>query len=474
MPVSSTHPEYDAHIMRWALVRDVVNSRVKQYIKDVDINDPFRNKRYKDDAQFTNFTGRTKHGLLGAIFRKNVSSVLPLPIAYLEEDATGTGMSLTKLAQEVSGEILQSARYGLLVDYPASQNGLTAAEVADMNLAARISRYTAESIINWYIEIVNGIPTLTLVVLKECTSVLGEDGFEWREQTQYRVLRMIEGTYVQLLYNEREELINMYEPLQSNGQKWDKIPFVFVGAEDNDASIDAAPLYDLAMLNIGHLRNSADYEESTHITGQPTLIINTSMSTEEFNAANPNGVVIGARRGHNLGESGSAQFLQASPNQLADTAMSRKEQQAIMLGARLITPTSANETVDAARMRHSGETSVLEVIAHNVEHALIKCCEYALAFMGDSSQAEEIDITVNTEFFDSPLDPNLVMAQLQLYNNGIIAKSDIRDELRRHGALDESRTDEDIDAEVDTDTGSDPGFSFLPNPEPQVPNGGSQ
>lgn len=467
MTVSSTHPSYDEHVLRWQLVRDVVNSNVKQYIKPVDPSDPTRNTRYRDDAQFTNFTGRTKNGLVGAVFRKNVSVDLPLPIQYLKWDSTGYGTTMSKLAQEVTGEVLQSGRYGLLVDYPASRDGLTAEEVANLNLAARIVRYKAESIINWHITIDNGLPTLSLVVLKEFTFKLQDDGFTWDKEVQYRVLQMSDGRYVQSLYNEQEELVNIYEPRKSDGSFWEFIPFVFVGAEDNDEIIDPAPLYDLAMLNIGHLRNSADYEESVHITGQPTLIVSTSLSTEEFAAANPGGVIIGARRGHNLGEGGSAQFLQASPNQLADEAMRRKEEQAVMIGARLITPAAQNETVDAARMRHSGETSVLQIIAQNVEDALIKCCEYALMFMSVNTSDESIEVEVNKEFFDSPLDPNMVMAQLQLFNNGIIAKQDVRKLLRQHGTIDEERTDEEIDSDVDIGIGSDPGTNFLfpSNPE---------
>lgn len=461
MSVSSTHPDYDKNIGRWVLVRDVVNSHVKTYIKNVDDSDLRRNERYKDDAQFTNFTARTKHGLVGAMFRKDLVVDLPTPILYLEKDSTGFGTTLTKLAQEVTGEVLQSGRYGLLVDYPASQDGLTVDEVANLNLSARIYRYKTESIINWQTRIENGIPVLSLVVLKEWSSDLGDDGFTWIAVCHYRVLRLVEGVYVQTLFNEDQEVINEYIPRQRDGSAWGFIPFVFVGSEDNDSDIDVAPLYDLSQLNIGHLRNSADYEESVHITGQPTLIISTDLSAEQFKDANPNGVKIGARRGHNLGSNGRGEFLQAAPNQLADVAMQRKEQQAVMIGARLITPTTINETATAALMRHTGETSVLALIAQNVEDALTKCLDYALLFMGDESQSEDIDITVNKEFFDKVLDPQMLMAQLQLFNNGIVAKEDLRVILRNHGAIPEDRTDEDIDADVDNDIGSDPGLDFL-------------
>lgn len=448
MAVNSTHPQYDSHVGRWTLVRDVVNSDVKQYIKDVDSSDRKRNERYKDDARLTNFTNRTKAGLVGAVFRKDVEIALPASIEYLQLDATGNKLPLEKLSQEITGEVLQAGRYGLLVDFPASEDGLTAAEVANMNLKARINKYKAESIINWQCTIENGTHMLTLVVLLETVDSIADDGFTWQQETQYRVLRLVEGVYVQELYNERDELIHQYVPRDFAGQSWEFIPFVFVGAEDNDAEVDSSPLYDLAQLNIGHLRNSADYEESVHVTGQPTLIISTNMSGEEFKAANPNGVQIGARRGHNLGPGGTANMLQPSPNQLADVAMQRKEEQAVMTGARLVTQAGSNETAEAARIKHSGENSVLATIVQNVNHAMNQCLQWANRFMSNDVPSEEIEFNINTQFFDVTLDPQMIMAQLQLFNNGIIATQDIRHSLRKTGTIKADRTDEDIDEDV--------------------------
>ena len=249
-------------------------------------------------------------------------------------------------------------------------------------------------------------------------------------------------------------MIDQSIPTDAKGQTWDYIPFVFIGSEDNDSDIDPIPLYDLAALNVGHLRNSADYEESVHIVGQPTLVITSELSMEQFKAANPNGVLIGSRKGINLGIGGKAEFLQAAPNQLADTAMSRKEEQAIMVGARLIAHQLDRETATAAKMRHSGETSILETISNNVEQALELCCAYVARFMSgivykdNESGFEEIDIELNNQFFDKDLDPNLVMASIQLLLNRVVATSDVRQQLRAYGLINQERTDEEIDAEI--------------------------
>jgi len=448
MTVSTEREEYCKNEKKWKLVRDVTESNVTSYIRDVDKRDPDRNIRYKNDAQFTNFTSRTKSGLVGAVFRKDLVVDLPSDIEYVRDDATGFKVSLSKLAQKITGEVLITGRYGLLVDYPASEDGLTAQEVSDMDLRARIYTYSAESIINWQVKLVNGSPKLLLVVLKECVNDLSDDGFTWVENHQYRVLRMVNGGYTQSIYDKDEELIDVMIPRDKNGNAWDYIPFVFVGSEDNDSEIDSIPLYDLANLNIGHLKNSADYEESVFLVGQPTLVIGTEMSSEQFKDANPGGVLFGSRRGLNLGVAGHANLLQAAPNQLADVAMQRKEEQAVMMGARLVMVQADRETAVAARMRHSGETSILSTIAHNVQDALIQCMKFLNRFMSGQDSLDGVHLVINDHFFDENVDPNALMAQIQLFNSKIIAKSDIRQYLRATGVVEETRNDDEIEADI--------------------------
>ena len=56
--------------------------------------------------------------------------------------------------------------------------------------------------------------------------------------------------------------------MRSSGKVFDRIPFEFIGAENNDSTVDDAPLWPLAYLNLHHFRNSADYEDSVFLIGQ--------------------------------------------------------------------------------------------------------------------------------------------------------------------------------------------------------------
>jgi hypothetical protein len=100
-------------------------------------------------------------------------------------------------------------------------------------------------------------------VLQESVDVDTDDGFGSEKVTQYRVLRLDEtGAYTQEVWQESSSqtamIIPSFTPLNGAGQPWRIIPFHFLGSENNDTSIDDAPLYDMAVLNIGHYCNSAD------------------------------------------------------------------------------------------------------------------------------------------------------------------------------------------------------------------------
>ena len=357
MTINSRHPDYKAHLHKWELVRSVVNSDAKRFIRDVDINDDVRSKSYKEGAILTNFTSLTKEGLTGLVFRRDPKVDLPDELQYLLDDAVGDDRGLALLAKQSLGEVMTTGRSGLLTDFPRSSGGVSIADTE--NLKARILPYKAENIINWNVERVNGKAVIKFIVLFEPTLELVND-FEWELKDKYRLLKLDdEGNYFQAMYNEEFELVDFVYPLDINGNNIKEIPFSFIGSQDNNEEIDKASLYDLAVLNIGHYRNSADYEESVFVVGQPTIFVSGSWGIEEFKEALPQGIKFGSRAGYFLGEGGNASLVQANPNQLADEAMKSKLKQAAFIGARLIAEPGGRETAEAARLRYSSQNSAL-------------------------------------------------------------------------------------------------------------------
>lgn len=455
MPVSTEHPNYQKYLPMWARTRDAVAGSVavkekkNEYLPVPDNNsyderkgtDTVRYRQYIKRAVFTNFTGRTKNALVGAAFRKDPIIELPEQLEYLTTDATGDGLSMTQLAKDELSNLLETGRVGLLVDYPDAGDSLTAEQVEMLNLRAAIVPYEAEAIINWKTDTVRGRRMLVSVTLAE-TYLDPEDEFDHTTKTQYRVLRLRDDGYTQQLYREDEPYTQEFYPKQADGSVWDFIPFQFVGSKNNDPTIDDAPLSDIADINMAHYRNSADYEESCFLVGQPSLFITHSLSPDQFRDYNPQGIKLGSRAGHVLGETGSATLLQANPNNLVLEAMRLKEQQMVMIGARIITDRTANETAEGARIRFASENSVLGDLVGNLSEAIETCIGWVGLFMGVDT--EDMKFQINNEFYDKSVDPQLIMSMIQLLDRQIIGDQDIFDRLKSGGIVEPERTLEDV------------------------------
>ena len=468
MPVSDLNPDYTNKLTQWEMVRDCVcgsqavksRNSGKRYLpapneSDESKSNTARYQSYLFRAVYANITGNTKEGLLGMVFNREMTVDLPAQIEYLEADFTGGGLSLDQAVKEILGDTLELGRYGLLVDYPEADQGLTQAEVTNLNFAATVKMYPAESVINWKTDKFGSQTKLSMVVLREPVDVYADDGFSFDTLIYHRHLFMDEGVYKQVLYNEADEVVFFDDeagqpefeivPRKSDGSTWSEIPFIFVGSENNDEIPDKSPLIDIAEVNLAHYRNSADYEESSFMVGQPTLILS-GLNQTYIDKVLKDGLMLGSRAAIPLNEGGSGELLQADPNQMPLEGMKTKEELMVKLGAKIIQDVNGNETVDAAKMRFAGQNSKLGVIVGNVEDAIIKCFGWAMEFMGGTG---DVEYKMNRQFYDLSIDPQLIMAGIQLMDRGTIAKSDMQDKLRETGFLSADRSNEDINNEAE-------------------------
>lgn len=435
MSVSTQHPDYIAAARRWELIRDITGNDAKKHIRKPDINDSVRNAQYREDAILTNFTNLTRLGLTGLVFRKNPTVVLPVELDYLHNNFTGGGITLEQFAQHSVSQALEVGRYGLLADY--NDNG-----------KAYVKPYIAESIINWKTKDLDGECVLSLLVLVEEVLKPENDVFSQDVIKQYRVLRLDDQTniYYQEIYNEDSVLLSRNTDIKDfNGAYLTRIPFIFIGSENNDVGIDYQPLYDLAVVNLGHYRNSADYEESIFICGQPYIHVDMGeQSAEEFTASNPNGITYGSRKGLITSGGGKVSLVQANPNQLVAQAMQEKLTQAAAIGARLISPSGGRETAEAAKIRYGSQHSALFTLTSNVSDGIEDAIQLLCIFMGVNPDA--IEFYLNDEFYDEIADANLVAQMILLAGNGIMSIEEIRDYGIRTGFIPETNAGDVLDA----------------------------
>lgn len=449
--VKSTHPDYDANLKRWQKVRNVLAANCKTYLRDVGASEPDpkiakkRQDEYADGAIFYNFTKRTLSGMVGSVMRKDPEVTLPTQLEYLKENCDGSGIGLVQHAQDTLTELDSLGRGGLLVDAPQAK-AATRAEQNAGRLNPRILFYTAENIINWHYRKVGSTKVLDMVILREQYEyqVDGQE-FWWECGELYRVLEIVDGRYRQRVFtfaSDGEQL--GYEEVIDISERID-IPFTFIGSDNNDGTVDAPPLESLAEVNIGHYRNSADVEDSSFICSQPTLMLypGENMDLNTFKEANPSGVRLGSRSGHNLGYGGAAELIQAQESNLARSLMADKENQAVMIGAQLITPT-IQVTAEAARLQRGADTSIMATIAKNVsmayEQAIAWCAEFVNA-------TGEIVFELNTEFFMQQLTAQDRAAWIADINAGLLPARSYYAAMRAAGTT--NWTDEEIEDELE-------------------------
>lgn len=464
MPVDTKHKEYTANQNKWSLVRDCVagqeaiKAKKQAYLPipnptDKSPENIARYDQYLERAMFLNITARTKNGLVGAVFRRDPSLSLPSAIEELQENVDGAGQSVIQMSKWCIGELLTTGRVGLFVDYPTVEAQPNVAQSRAMGLRPNVLQYQAEAIINWRYGLVNGAQKLTMVVLREWVDV-STDEFDTDMKAQYRVLKMDEaGNYTMRLFNEKREAITgITYPRRGDGSNWKEIPFVVIGSENSMQGIDDAPLYPLAVVNIGHYRNSADYEEAVFMHGQGTLFVDVGqMTLDDFTKKNPEGILVGARKGHILGAGGNAILLQMEANSSAFEAMESKESQMIAIGARIITKGGSAKTAEEIKVTSSTESSVLDDVVGNTSEGIEQALEFATVFM--NGDPDEVLFSLNREYFGGQYDPQAAMAKMQELDRGLIAKKDYRDWLRGNGGINPDRDDEVIDEEVENQPG---------------------
>lgn len=454
--VAFTRQEIKDLSSRWDLVRDVLSGEKKIKEKgvaylpqpnaaDTSPENVARYDAYKLRAVFYGVTARTLKGLSGQVFARDPVVALPPEMDVVKADVDGAGVSLDQQSRKALSHTLAYGRAGILADYPTTDKVATKADLETGEIRPTVTLYDPWDIINWRTITRGAKKLLSLVVLSE-SCVKDDDGFEQEDDDYYRVLRLKpDGTYwSQIWYFDKT--LNDYvmesemQPKDGNGAPWTFIPFTFIGPDNNDETPDLPPLYDLAVINVAHYRNSADYEESCFITGQPTPWF-AGLTQQWVDEVLKGKIPLGARAAVLLPENGSAGLLQAEPNTMPKEAMEAKERQMVALGAKLVEQKTVQRTALEAGMEEASTSSLLATCAKNVSHAYTAALSWCALFLGvDPKKANEdqdakssISYVLNSEFDLSKLTSQEVAAIIAAWQANAIAEEEMRDALRRGG-----------------------------------------
>jgi len=465
MSVTTTHPSYDKLKPQWARLRDVIAGRdamlakarliggmtgrgslfaasawqQEEYIQRLSGMDEVAYYRYCEAAQFFNATGRAVDALAGMVMAKDPDTELPAPLDAYADDITLDGTSLREFAQNIITEEISLTRVGVMVDYHAGiPSGLTRGDAERLNIRPFLRHYTGESILNWRVSAVNGAQVLTMVVLAE-EMEQQKDEFSAECVTVYRVLDLTEQGYRVRLMNDKSELISETFPLM-NGRPMGFIPFVIVGGNKARKPL----LIDLADTNIGHYRNSAQFERGLGFTGSPVPVVS--------------GVTLEPGQSLNIGSmsawvfpdpAASAEYLEFKGDGLKSNveAMKDKEQRMAILGARMLVEEKRTaEASDTVSMRTAGERSLLAAVANDVSDAMTRALRWMAEWSGVSTDG--IVFKLNTDYGAARMTPQMLTALGNEVRSGQMPLEVYFDNLKR-GEIANGEF-EDYEAKLDT------------------------
>lgn len=433
--------------------QDAIKKRRTRYLpmpneSDKSDENLIRYRQYVERALFVNVTRRTLNGLVGQVFARDPVSEIPNQLDMIEVDADGGGVTLIQTSKRALNFALSYGRGGCHVDYPNTEGrGATAAEIESGKIRPTINIIAPMFVINWRVRSEGAKKLLSLVVIAE-EWPYNDDGFEIKTACQFKVLELTEqGTYKITVYRESTPtnwtidaglpknktflFAEEFNPTDHAGRPFDEIPFMIFGCENNDEAVDNPPLYDMAVINIAHYRNSADYEESLFTVGQPTYAV-AGIDENWAKEVMKGQINAGSRGGIMLPVGGTAQILQPQPNTQAKEGMEHKEALMIAIGAKFVElSVGSKKTATEAQQEETSETSFLATTANNItavmEWALRWCARYM------NIDASTIKYTLNTDFDITKLSPEARAQLVKEWQAGLLTFSETRNALRKSG-----------------------------------------
>lgn len=490
--VNAIRSEVFSKMQTWTLIDDciagesAVKGKGQQYLPmpnatDTSPENQSRYNAYKMRAVFYAATGRTLRGLVGQAMSKDPTVEMPTNMGKWKNNVDGRGSTATQFAKELVREVLAKGRAGLMADFPAKTDGtpVTVADV-DNGIMPFFRFYRAPQIINWRTGVVNGVKATIMVILQDSEEVPNGE-FGSVILTTYRCLTLenwnvpganvfVRARLFRLETNGNFIVVSDVNMADADGKPLKTIPFVFLGSEDNTPDVGPSPMEDIAYINLSHYRDSADAQESAFLVGQPTPVL-TGLTKEWVKDVLKGQLSFGSRTAIFLPENSTAELLQATENNLPTQLMTKKEQQMISLGARLIQDKTVNRTATEYSLETNADLSVLGTVVHNINSGLAQLVPVLINFLStnatDADGDNDFCFELNADFDLARMDSLERQQLIAEWQAGAIDFEEMRAALKQSGIAykDDDEVKENVENEMDHTPQIDP-LTGLPKAAP--------
>ena len=430
--VTTLHPDLTgARLSEWALMRDAaggettVKTRNEVYLpkpsgfKTQSDGGKAMYAAYKARAQFPEILAPSISAMVGIIHAKDAQIDLPSSMDFIVERATQNGLTLAAFHRRITRQLLEAGRYGILADAPENSG--------DPFLAG----YMAEAIINWEND-------GSFIVVDETTIIRA--GFEWAELPRFRVFELVEGQYIQTVFEGAELVSRVIAPSAQGAKALEDVPFVVATSRDLTPVPEPPPLIGVARAALAIYQLSADYRHQLYMTGQETLVV--------INGKAPSVVGAGAVIVLEGTEANKPDAKYIGPKGVGidahRVAIAENRKAAISAGARMFDETSnRQESGEARRLRFAAETATLMSVAQNSCAALERALRHIAVMI--TANPEEVVVVPPSDLLDSTMSPDDAQKLVKVWQDGAISYETLYENLQSGGIASAER---DADAET--------------------------
>ena len=332
------------------------------------------------------------------------------------------GNDLNTWIYETARMMIRYGHVGVLVDAP--QDGGRPYWIA----------YSPRDILGWRTELQDGAQKLTQLRLRE---VVTEPDGDYGEKAVEQVRVLTPGAYE---LHRKDDDTGDFKLYDEGATTLDRIPFSVAYSDRIGFMESRPPLQDIAELNLKTYQVQSDLDNQLHISAVPMLAFYGFPSSAEEVSAGPGEALA-------FPSEGRAEYIEPGGRSF-DYQFQRLDQLASQINelglAAVLGQKLSAETAEAKRIDRSQGDSTMMVIAQNVQDMIDNCLQFHADFLSTPEQSGSC--YVNRDFLGSRLEPQDVLALLQVYTAGTITQETFLTRLSEGEVLGD---DFDVEAELE-------------------------
>lgn len=435
------HPSYSKGLRRWSLIDDVlegtqaIKDNAVKYIPALTDAEKDEYRAYVQRATFVAITRRTLEAIVGLIMRRPPELTLPDGADRWTDDIDMDGSDLIEYTRQISRRLCSKGRCATLVDWNPEEK------------RPYLTLYEPQHVIDWRRTRVRGRLMLTFVAILEEEQVADENSTTTYE-SRIREYWLEDGecrwaTFRQSSDAKKGERIDE-GVMTRRGIPLPFVPIYIHNVEGPNPEVSISPLYDMAELNLSHLRTSADLENGRHFAGCPTPWV-TGVDKKEVGD-----FYIGSSKAFLCSDKdaklGYMEFTGGGLSELRE-ALAEKEGQMASLGASMLFPPKADaEAYATVKLRVSAETSDVSNQSGQISAGMSSVLQ--MFFWWDSAAElpsdlmAEVWMILNTDFDTAEMDPARLTALVGAYQQGLMSFETLFHNMKKGEMYPDGRTAE--------------------------------